>query len=247
MNKSRGPVGKTAVVGVKDRDSGEVRAEVVQRTDGATLKGFVREHVEPGSTVYTDDAAAYKGMPEFDHEAVNHSVSECVGAWRIPTASSPSGPCSSAAVPQDQPEASQRYDLRSPASARLRTQAQMRDTVAGLVGRNHRDLIADNGLSSGSASRHDAAEKGSRGGRAWGQRRSGLPARHRLCGCDSCPFSGKGPAASTFPQSTTIHSKWYGSFTPCLSARRPRLSERREFIVKERSVAFVPSTYSSHL
>ena len=55
----RGPVGKTAVVGVKDRDSNEVRAEVVQRTDGATLQGFVREHTEPGATVYTDDAAAY--------------------------------------------------------------------------------------------------------------------------------------------------------------------------------------------
>ena len=27
MNKSRGPVGKTAVVGVKDRDSNEVRAD----------------------------------------------------------------------------------------------------------------------------------------------------------------------------------------------------------------------------
>ena len=78
MNKSRGPVGKTAVVGVKDRDSNEVRAEVVQRTDGATLQGFVREHTESGATVYTDDAAAYRGMPEFEHEAVNHTVSEYV-------------------------------------------------------------------------------------------------------------------------------------------------------------------------
>ena len=62
MNKSRGPVGKTAVVGVKDRDSNEVRAEVVRRTDGATLQGFVREHTESGATVYTDDAAAYRGI-----------------------------------------------------------------------------------------------------------------------------------------------------------------------------------------
>ena len=61
MNKSRGPVGKTAVVGVKDRDSNEVRAEVVRRTDGATLQGFVREHTESGATVYIDDAAAYLG------------------------------------------------------------------------------------------------------------------------------------------------------------------------------------------
>jgi len=45
----RGVVGKTTVIGVKDRDSGEVRAEVIENTDGETLKGFVREHVEsPG-------------------------------------------------------------------------------------------------------------------------------------------------------------------------------------------------------
>ena len=78
MNKSRGVIGKTAVVGVKDRDSNEVRAEVVRNVDGATLQGFVREHTEPGATVYTDDAAAYRGMSDFDHEAVNHTVSEYV-------------------------------------------------------------------------------------------------------------------------------------------------------------------------
>ena len=74
----RGTVGKTAVVGVKDRESNEVRAEVVSATDGETLKGFVREHVEPGSVLYTDEAAAYNGMTEFEHEAVNHSVGEYV-------------------------------------------------------------------------------------------------------------------------------------------------------------------------
>ena len=75
----RGPVDKTAVVGVKDRETNEVRAEVVRRVDGATLQGFVREHTEPGSTVYTDDATAYKGLArDFDHEAVNHTVSEYV-------------------------------------------------------------------------------------------------------------------------------------------------------------------------
>ena len=44
----RGAVGKTAVVGVKDRESGEVRAEVIANTDGEILKGFVREHVDAG-------------------------------------------------------------------------------------------------------------------------------------------------------------------------------------------------------
>ena len=70
--------GKTAVVGVKDRASGNIRAEVVEATHSKTHKDFVREHVKPGAQLYTDEAAAYRGMPEFEQEAVNDSVSEYV-------------------------------------------------------------------------------------------------------------------------------------------------------------------------
>ena len=159
MNKSRGPGGKTAVVGVKDRDSGEVRAEVVKRTDGATLKGFVREHVEPGSTVYTDDAAAYRGMPEFDHEAVNHSVSEYVRGMAhtngIESFWSMLKRARKGTFHKISPKHLQRYVHEFAGKHNIRdsgTLAQMRDTVAGLIGRNllYRDLISDNGLSSGS-------------------------------------------------------------------------------------------------
>ena len=69
--------GKTAVVGMKDRDSGQVVAEVVDRTDADTLQGFVEDYTEPTATVYTDDARAYKGMDR-RHEAVKHSVGEYV-------------------------------------------------------------------------------------------------------------------------------------------------------------------------
>jgi len=34
--------------------------------------------LKPGASVYTDDAAAYRGMAGFQHEAVNHSVGEYV-------------------------------------------------------------------------------------------------------------------------------------------------------------------------
>ena len=74
----RGPVDMTTVAGAKDRATNRVAARVVENTDAPTLQGFVREHVKPGATVYTDEAKAYKGMTEFDHEAVNHSVSEYV-------------------------------------------------------------------------------------------------------------------------------------------------------------------------
>ena len=43
----RGPVGKTAVVGAKDRVTKRVAAQVVHATDQETLQGFVEDHVAP--------------------------------------------------------------------------------------------------------------------------------------------------------------------------------------------------------
>ena len=155
----RGAVGKTAVVGVKDRDSGEVRAEVVVRADGSTLKGFVREHVEPGATLYTDEAAAYRGMPEFTHETVNHSVAEYVRGKAhtngIESFWSMLKRAHDGTFHKISPKHLQRYVSEFAGKHNHRdsgTLIQMRDTVARLVGRNllYRDLIADNGLSSGS-------------------------------------------------------------------------------------------------
>ena len=73
----RGPVGKTAVVGAKDRVTKQVAAQVVHATDQETLQGFVGDHAAPGATVYTDDATAYESLP-FNHATVKHSLSEYV-------------------------------------------------------------------------------------------------------------------------------------------------------------------------
>ena len=73
----RGPVGKEAVAGVKDRETKQVRAKVVQHTDKATLQGYVVENTADDAIVYTDEAKAYEGMPR-KHEAVKHGVSEYV-------------------------------------------------------------------------------------------------------------------------------------------------------------------------
>ena len=75
-NLGRGPHGKAAVVGAKDRATGKVAARVVEATDKPTLQGFVRGSVAKGARVYTDDAAAYKGLDR--HQSVKHSVSEYV-------------------------------------------------------------------------------------------------------------------------------------------------------------------------
>ena len=76
LRAGRGPVGKTAVVGAKDRYTGQVRAKVVERTDAETLQGFIHERAMEGVKVYTDEARAYQGLP--NHEAVNHGVGQYV-------------------------------------------------------------------------------------------------------------------------------------------------------------------------
>ena len=72
----RGPKDKTPVVAIKDRRSRKVRAKVVKDTDQHTLQGFVMKNTTPDSMVYTDDAAAYNGLPH--REAVKHSTREYV-------------------------------------------------------------------------------------------------------------------------------------------------------------------------
>ena len=75
QDAGRGAVGKTAVVGAKDRTAKQVTAKVVAETDRATLQGFVSETASLGATVYRDEATVYQSIP-FEREAVKHSVSE---------------------------------------------------------------------------------------------------------------------------------------------------------------------------
>ena len=77
LKAGRGMVGKTPVVGVRDRLTGQVATAVVNRTDRATLQRFVEGHTEPFSKVYTDEAVAYRGINR-EHESVAHGVREFV-------------------------------------------------------------------------------------------------------------------------------------------------------------------------
>ena len=78
-NLGRGAVGKTAVVGMKDRKTNQVVAKVVEKTDAETLQGFVLDNALFGTTLYTDEHKAYGGLGYvYDHEMVKHSVSEYV-------------------------------------------------------------------------------------------------------------------------------------------------------------------------
>ena len=153
----RGPVGKTAVVGAKDRATNHVAAKVVRSTDKETLQGFVKDHVAEDATVYTDEANAYDTLP-FRHEAVKHSVSEFVRGQAhsngVESFWSMLKRAHEGTFHKISPKHLNRYVQEFAGKHNIRelgTLAQMRDTVARLIGRNvlYRDLVADNGLSSG--------------------------------------------------------------------------------------------------
>ena len=79
LHAGRGTVGKTAVVGVKDRATGKIKAEVVPDTKAETLHDFVLDNVLFGTPLYTDDNKAYAGLRYiYDLETVQHSVGEYV-------------------------------------------------------------------------------------------------------------------------------------------------------------------------
>ena len=77
LHAGRGTVGKTAVVGLKDRETNQVTAKVVESTDKSTIQGFVVENTTQEAIVYTDEAKAYIGLPR-KHLSVKHSAGEYV-------------------------------------------------------------------------------------------------------------------------------------------------------------------------
>ena len=157
LRAGRGGVGKSVVIGAKDRATNEVRAEVVEGTDTKTLQGFVGDHASPDATVYTDEAAAYKGMP-FKHESVRHSTGEYVkemahtngmeSFWATLKRAHKGVYHKMSAKHLDRyvQQFAGKHNAREDDTIR-----QMQDVVAGMVGKRlmYRDLIADNGLSAG--------------------------------------------------------------------------------------------------
>ena len=75
-NRGRGPVGKMAVAGVKDRTTNRVSAAVVPGTTRQALQSFIAGRVKPQATIYTDEFASYRGLP--NHQTVHHRVSQYV-------------------------------------------------------------------------------------------------------------------------------------------------------------------------
>ncbi len=72
--QGRGSVGKTAVFGALER-KGRVLAKVISNTTRKTLHNEVKEKVETGANLFTDEWRSYRGLDaDYIHEVINHSV-----------------------------------------------------------------------------------------------------------------------------------------------------------------------------
>ncbi|MDO8535051.1 MAG: IS1595 family transposase [Xanthobacteraceae bacterium] len=81
LKLGRGPVGKTAVLGMKERGKGgRVKGIKIDATDAQTIQDQIVQNVEIGSTLHTDEHLAYTGMGGlfFNHDTINHSQGEYV-------------------------------------------------------------------------------------------------------------------------------------------------------------------------
>ena len=92
-----GGVGKTAVLGLRERGTGKSVAMPVENRGNATLRSAIERHVEPGSVIHTDEYSGYSNLPGYIRAHVNHSAGEYVGTTYTSTRWSRCGRCSSAA------------------------------------------------------------------------------------------------------------------------------------------------------
>ncbi len=67
---------KQIVLGMRER-GGRAVALPIERADKPTLQGAVHRHVQPGTTICTDENPSYHGVAR-RHRAVNHSAKEYV-------------------------------------------------------------------------------------------------------------------------------------------------------------------------
>lgn len=155
----RGSVGKTAVVGMKDRATNQVSAKVVEDTTKDTLQGFVHERIKPEAKVYTDSASPYASLK--NHESVRHSVGEYVRGMAhtngVESFWSMLKRAHTGTFHKLSPKHLHRYVNEFAGKHNLRaldTLDQMRLVALSLVGKHlsRVELTADTGLSSGARS-----------------------------------------------------------------------------------------------
>jgi len=66
-----GSKSKVAVVGMRDRETGMVRAEVIPSPQKSTVQPFIEKHTHEDTVVFTDEARYYSGLNR-PHGKINH-------------------------------------------------------------------------------------------------------------------------------------------------------------------------------
>ena len=79
--RGRGPEGKAIVMGMLERKTGKVRTAVIESRRKHHLHAEIRQHVEPGSQLYTDELLSYDGLEsDYAHKVINHAEEYVRGA-----------------------------------------------------------------------------------------------------------------------------------------------------------------------
>ena len=146
--------GKTAVMGMKDRATNRVVAEVVPGVNRTTANKFIDAHIEPDAEVYTDGAPVYRGRK--NHEWVSHSEGEYVRYLKgvkihtngVESFWSMLKRAHKGVYHKLSAKHLQRYVCEFAGRQNIRemdTLEQMQHVVAGLIGRRltYKDLVAD--------------------------------------------------------------------------------------------------------
>ena len=73
--RGRGAPGKTVVFGMLER-GGDIMMKVVPNVRKRTLQPIIKQNVEKGSAVHTDELKSYNGLSKagYEHETVNHGA-----------------------------------------------------------------------------------------------------------------------------------------------------------------------------
>ena len=152
--------GKTIVAGARDRATGAVRAQAIEAADKETMGAFIGTHAAPGAAIYTDEGSPYRSIP--NRESVNHSKGEYVRDDGVSTNGIESfwsmlKRSHVGTFHKMSPKHMDRYVQEFAARHNLR-EADTIDIIGavadGGLGKRlrYRELIADNGLSSGARS-----------------------------------------------------------------------------------------------
>lgn len=152
-----GAVGKTIVIGMKDRETNQIAASVIRNTDMDTFHSFVEDHTGQYTMVFTDDHKSYEGMERL-HRTVRHSVKEYVrGQCHVNGVESFWAMMKrgyTGVYHKMSPKHLNRYvsEFAGRHNAReFDTEEQMAELVFAMEGKRltYKQLIAENGLSSG--------------------------------------------------------------------------------------------------